>query len=194
MKHGFTISNLRQNNSQTVKTRKIIILEKSQVDNIRGEGDGHSFQDTKGVLPVDYLERGHSMTGRYYADLTRKLRENIKETRHGKLSLSTLFHQDNALAQKSSVAMAATQECGFQPVEHPPYSPDLSHSDLLPIPQDVNRPSGRHFHTDDDVKQAVEAFLEARDATYREDIQMLRHCWTKCVSSQGDYVENTLEY
>ena len=39
-----------------------------------------------------------------------------------------LFHQDNAPAHKSVVAMAALCDCGFELVDHPPYSPDLAPS------------------------------------------------------------------
>ena len=48
---------------------------------------------------------------------------------------------------------------------------------------------GRRFRTDN-VKQAIEAFLEAQDATfYREGIQILQQRWTKSASLQGDNVE-----
>ena len=57
--------------------------------------------------------------------------------------------------------------------EHPPYSPDLAPSDNYVFPKMRKELSGCHFCTDYDVKQAVEAFLEAQDATFhREGIQM----------------------
>ena len=37
-----------------------------------------------------------------------------------------LFRLDNAPAHKSVVAMAAVCDCGFELVDHPPYSPDLA--------------------------------------------------------------------
>ena len=36
-----------------------------------------------------------------------------------------LFRQDNAPAHKSVVAVAVVRDCGFERVDHPPYSPDL---------------------------------------------------------------------
>ena len=101
------------------------------------------FWDVTGVLLVDYPERGHTMTGSYYADRTRQLHEkNIKETftSCGKLSLSVLFHQDNAPAHKSTVAMAANQL-----VEHPPYSPDIAPSDYYPSAKMKVEFGGHHF-------------------------------------------------
>ena len=82
-----------------------------------------------GVVLVDYLDKEHTITGAYYADLLRQLRVKIKQIPRGKLTRGVLFHQDNALAHTSTVAMAAIQKCGFQLVEDPPYSPDLVPSD-----------------------------------------------------------------
>ena len=45
-----------------------------------------------------------------------------------------LYHQDSARAHKSGVAMAAVHDCGFELVDHPPYSPDLAPSDYFLFP------------------------------------------------------------
>ena len=46
----------------------------------------------------------------------------------GKLMKGVPFNQDNAPAHKSVVAMSAVHDCGFELVDHPPYSPDLAPS------------------------------------------------------------------
>ena len=45
-----------------------------------------------------------------------------------------MFHQDNAPAQNSVVAMAAALDCGFELVDHPPYSHNLASSDYFLFP------------------------------------------------------------
>ena len=86
--------------------------------------------------------------------------------------------------------MTAIQECSFQMVEHSPYSLNSAPSDYYLVPKMKKELGSRHFHSDDEVKQPVEAYLEAQDATlYREGIQMLQNCWTKFVSLQGHYTE-----
>ena len=50
------------------------------------------------------------------------------------LTKGVLFHQDNAPAHKPVVAMAAVHDCGFELVDHPPYSPDLAPSGYFPFP------------------------------------------------------------
>ena len=54
--------------------------------------------------------------------------------RPGKLTKGVLFHQDNAPAHMSVVAMAAVRDCGFEVVDHPSYSPDLAPSDYFLFP------------------------------------------------------------
>ena len=45
-----------------------------------------------------------------------------------------LFHQDNATAHISVVAMAAVHDCGIELGDHPPYSPDLAQSTIFCSP------------------------------------------------------------
>jgi len=86
--------------------------------------------DSEGVLMIDYLERGKTVTSIYYAELLRKLRAAIKNRRCGKLHQGVLLHHDNAPAHTSAVAMTAIRECGFELLNHPPYSSDLAPSDF----------------------------------------------------------------
>ena len=79
---------------------------------------------------IDYLQKGQTINGEYYANLLRELRKAIKSKRPGKLTKGVLFHQDNAPAHKSVVAMAAVRDCVFEP----PYSPDLAPSDYFLFP------------------------------------------------------------
>ena len=45
-----------------------------------------------------------------------------------------LFHQNNAPAHKSVVAMAAVHDCGLEIVDHLLYSPHLAPSDYFLFP------------------------------------------------------------
>lgn len=112
---------------------------------------------------VEYLEKGATITGSYYADQIRRFREAIKEKRRGKLRAGVLFHQDNAPAHKAAVAMAVIQEMGFELVEHPPYSPDLAPSDFYLFPRLKKHLRGKKFEDNSEVMAAVEAFLESQE-------------------------------
>ena len=93
------------------------------------------FWDAEGIVLVDYLEHGSTITGPYYADLIGKVRAALKKKRRGKLRRGVLFHQDNAPAHTSSQALAAIQNAGFELLRHPPYSPDLAPSDFYLFPK-----------------------------------------------------------
>ena len=148
------------------------------------------FWDVEGVLMLDYLKKGQTITGPYYANLLTCLRDVLKVKRPGKLSKGVLFHQDNAPSHTSSVTMATIHKCGFELLPHPPYSPDLAPSDYHLFPQLKRQLSGVHFETDDDVIGAVEDYFGVMEKTfYLAGIEALRHRWQKCVDLRGDYVE-----
>ena len=148
------------------------------------------FRDSEGVLLIDYLSKGQTVTGSYYANLLRQLRQKIKENRREKLSLGLLFHQENVPAHKSAVALAAIHDCGFQLVEHPSYSPDLVLSDYYLFPKLKSYLCGNHLATDDDVIIAVNEYLEDQTSKfYEEGTKKLHDRWTKCVDLEGNYVE-----
>ena len=83
---------------------------------------------------MDYLRA----MGENLADLVWKADETIA------------LPQDNALAHRSTVAMAAIQKCGIQLVEHTPYSPDLAPSDYY-LFLEVKKELGCHHFARDDV-------------------------------------------
>ena len=55
----------------------------------------------------------------------RQLREKIKQNLYGKLTRVVFFHEENALAHTSTVALAAVQKCGFQHFENSPHFHDF---------------------------------------------------------------------
>ena len=75
-----------------------------------------------------------TINGEYYAELLRELRQAIKLKRPGKLTKGVLLHQDNTPAHKSLVAMSAVHDCGFELIDHLPYSPDLAPMDYFLFP------------------------------------------------------------
>lgn len=148
------------------------------------------FWDADGILLIDFLERGHTVTGEYYSNLLRQLRAAIIEKRRGKLTRGVLFHQDNAPVHKSTIAMATIREQGFELLQHPPYSPDLAPSDYYLFSYLKKHLAGKRFYTDNEVIEATEGFLRSQDKPFfRREIQMLQERWEWCVTLAGSYVE-----
>lgn len=148
------------------------------------------FWDAEGIIMIDYLSKGETINGEYYASLMKKLREELKNKRRGKLRAGVLFHHDNAPAHRSDVAGAAIRSAGFQLIQHPPYSPDLAPSDFHLFAHLKKHLRGIKFECDDEVMYAVEAFFESQDqAFFSKGINQLAKRYSKCISLKGDYVE-----
>ena len=105
--------------------------KKANVVSSAGKVMASVFCDAKGILFIDYLQKGKTINGEYYAKLLRELRQAIKSKRPGKLTKGVLLHQDNVPAHKSLVAMSPVHDCCFELIDHTPYSPDLAPSDYF---------------------------------------------------------------
>lgn len=151
---------------------------------------GSVFWDSQGLIMIEYLDHGATITGNVYAEQIKKLRREIIEKRRGKLAKIVLFHQDNAPAHKSAVAMAAIQDAGFEILDHPPYSPDLAPSDFYLFPRLKEHLRGTKFEDDEEVKAAVHDFLGTQDEDFfSKGILALEKRYIKCINLKGDYVE-----
>ncbi|UYV64642.1 hypothetical protein LAZ67_3001448 [Cordylochernes scorpioides] len=132
----------------------------------------------KKAKTVPSAGKGQTITGNYYANLVKQLREAIKEKRRGMLSRKIVYHQDNAPSHRSLKAMAANYDSGFEPLPHAPYSPDLAPSDFQLFPHLKQSLSGIHFRSDEEVIDAVTSFFESlKISFFLEGIKALEHRW-----------------
>ena len=93
-------------------------------------------------------------------------------------------------AHKTVNAMAAVRDCGFELVDHRPYSPDLTPSDyfLFPPHKKTHLAVKQYRTGNNEVISAVEDFLEGQgEIFYTTGIQALQHRWKKCGDSRGDF-------
>ena len=164
--------------------------KKAKVVSSTGKVMASIFWDAKGIVFIDYLQKGKTINGEYYAKLLRELGQAIKSKWPGKLTKGVLLHQDNAPAHKSLVAMSAVHDCSLELIDYPPYSPDLAPSDYFLFPDLKKHLAGKRYESDDDVISTVEDFFEGQEENfYATGIRALQHRWKKCVDHRGDYVE-----
>ena len=148
------------------------------------------FWDADGIIFIDYLEKGKTINGAYYANLIRRLRQELIKKRRGKVTRGVLLHQDNAPPHTSQVAKAAIEESGFQLIDHPPYSPDMAPSDYFLFPNLKSYLRGKRFESNYDVISCVNEYFEGKDKSYfREGVLKLEKCCDKCVEVEGHYIE-----
>ncbi|KAK3101641.1 hypothetical protein FSP39_005107 [Pinctada imbricata] len=121
----------------------------------------------EGIPLIDYLQKGQTINGTYYASLLAQLRKILNLcVAESSLVKGEFFHQDSAPVHKSVTAVAAIHDCGFNLIEHQPYSPDLAPSDFHLFPKVKEAISGTHFPSDDDVILAVDGFLTSQEKEF----------------------------
>lgn len=148
------------------------------------------FWDEHGIVLIDYLETGKTITGEYYATLLDKLAEEIKKKRPHLAKKKVLLHHDNAPAHRSMKAMAKLNELGFELLQHPPYSPDLAPCDYFLFTNLKKWLSGMKFTTNEEVEYETDMYFGQKDKSfYSEGIKKLENRWTKCIALKGEYVE-----
>lgn len=148
------------------------------------------FWDSKGILLIEYTKKGETITGASYAITLCKLRDAIKEKRRGKLTAGVLLLHDNAPVHKARVAKAAMQDCGFEEINHPPYSPDLAPSDYYLFPNLKKDLRGKRFSDDEELKAAINTHFEEKSEDYfLQGLEKLISRSNKCIEVLGNYIE-----
>jgi len=92
------------------------------------------FWDKDGILLINYLPKGQCINTDYYSSLLMQLKDILKEKRRGKITKVVLFLHDNAPAHLALATQKKLAYLGFQCLDHPPYSPDLTPSDYHLLP------------------------------------------------------------
>jgi len=107
-----------------------------------------NFWDQDGILLIDYLPKGQTINAEYYSSLLVQLKDTVKEKRHGKVTKGVLFLYDNAPAHRALATQRKLAYLGFQCLDHPPYSPDLTPSDYHLFPGLKKQLKGRQTWLD----------------------------------------------
>ena len=149
-----------------METSTIALQEKVQNPIIRRKLMLRVFCHSEGPVLEHYQERGTTINSvRYNEMLTDTLKSAIRSKNRGLLSKDVVLLHDNACPHTASHTAATLRKLKFEVVAHPPYSPDLAPSDyhLLGLLKEALR--GRRFTSDQEVKEAVHAWLATQPKT-----------------------------
>lgn len=148
------------------------------------------FWDQKGVLLVEFLERGATINADMYCKTLMKLRRAIQNKRRGMLSSGIVFLHDNARPHTARSTVHLIEKFGWDVFDHPPYSPDLAPSDyhlFLLLKQWLQ---SQRFENDDELMTGVTNWLKSLAADFFDaGLKKLVQRYKKCVEVGGDYVE-----
>jgi len=101
------------------------------------------------VIYIDYLEKGKTVTGLYYAELLGRFAAELQKILPHLGKKKVLFHHDNAPAHTSALAKAKLVALGYELLPHPPYSPDLAPCDFFLFPNLKMSLVGQKFASND---------------------------------------------
>jgi len=124
------------------------------------------FWDQDDILLIDYLPKGQTINAEYYSLLLVRLKDILKEKRHGKVTKGVLFLHDNAPAHRALATQKKLAYLGFHCLDHPPYYPDLAPSDYHLFPGLKKQLKGRLFSSDADVIAATETWLDGQPSEF----------------------------
>jgi len=113
------------------------------------------FWDRKGVLLVDFLPYGSTISAGICCNTLQNLRRAIQNKRRGILSWSVVMIHNNARPHTAAAMQNLITTFGWEQFDHPPYSPDLAPSDLHLFLHLKSFLAGWWFHGDSGVKEAV---------------------------------------
>ena len=144
------------------------------------------FWSIHGILHVDVLPKGHTISGAYYADLLDTAFSHLPRT---ELRNKYLLH-DNASIHTAAVVRDKISQLKLKVLEHPPYSPDLAPSDFCLFRHLKKTLRGQAFESPSEVELHVRSVLNELDADFfKAAFEDLVKRWKKCVESNGFYIE-----
>ena len=97
---------------------------------------------------------------------------------------------DNAPAHWALATQKKLAYLGFQPFDHPPYSPDLAPSHYHLFSGLKKQLKGRHFSSDAEVISAAETWLDGQLSDFfLSGLRKLEQLAKKCIELRGECVE-----
>lgn len=149
------------------------------------------FFDITGVIYDHVIPKGTSVTGQYYSNVLKgPFMRKMRQKRQNLLRDGWWFHQDNAPAHTSRLAMETINNLDIQILPHPAYSPDLAPADFFLFPETKKLIKGRHFDNDDDLNNCVMGIFNSFSSKgFQHPFQKWVERWQKCIDSDGQFFE-----
>jgi histone-lysine N-methyltransferase SETMAR len=155
------------------------------------------FWDVKGVIMMEVLPRGQTITADVYCQQLDRLVIALQENRRRRAGDGFVQYQylhDNARPHPARQTIEKLGQIGFCVLPHPPYSPDLSPSDYFLFSCMKSSLWGREFNSAEEIQIALQAWLATKPRSFFADgIRKLPDRWQRCVAHQGAYFEHLAE-
>lgn len=144
------------------------------------------FWDAKGIIHMDFAEKGVKINAAYYSNLVTLARGKRRKQRN----IPLWFLEDNSPVHTASISRTTIEDAGLVRLDHPPYSPDLAPSDFWLFNHLKKHLRGKLFTDKEDLRNCVEHFFRECSPNFFENafLELVKR-WKKCVHENGSYVE-----
>ena len=148
------------------------------------------FWDTDGVILVDVMARGETVTSDVYIRTLQKLKQRYRQVRPNGRPGEMLIQQDNVCPHTRLRTQEAIAKFSWNVLTHPPHIPDVAPSDFHLFGPLKDALCGTKFEDDENMIRAVRTWLREQETSWcREGMHALVSRWHKAVDIDGDYVE-----
>uniref|UniRef100_A0A1B6CWX6 Mariner Mos1 transposase n=1 Tax=Clastoptera arizonana TaxID=38151 RepID=A0A1B6CWX6_9HEMI len=150
------------------------------------------FWDKKGIILVEFMERGTTINAAVYSDTLKKLRSAIQNRRRGMFTLGIVLLHDNVRPHTAARTQVLLNSFGWDIFEHSPQQSRFGGQRFSPFSwyEEMAGMGSRRFTDDEELKNSVSGWLRAQAADfYAEGIEKLVTRYDKCLNNCGNYVE-----
>lgn len=115
-----------------------------------------------------------------------RVQASFREKRPHKQEI--LFLQDNAKPHTAKVTKEKLFQFGWEILEHPPYSPDLSSTDYKAFRSLQNFLNGKRYVTEEETVAAIQQWINGKtQGFWVKGIAALPHRWAQVLEYEGEY-------
>lgn len=148
------------------------------------------FFDRQGAFHVDFLHDRRTINAQYYCDVLDAAKLSFRRKRKTQSVKNVILLHDNARPHSANITRQKVEQFGWEILEHPAYSPDLSPCDFHLFGPLKETLGGQRFDSDQAVETFVLQWLRDRPKSFYDNgIKKLPIRWEKCIARAGDYVE-----
>jgi histone-lysine N-methyltransferase SETMAR len=149
------------------------------------------FWGKDGILLVDYMEKGATITAKYVLRCTSRQTEAATDLQTSRQAFErNLVLQDNASLNKAAITHQKLADLHFEFLKRPAYSPDLAPSDYYLFPNLKKHFRRRKFSSiEEAILTADGCFAAQPKERFLDRLKKLEQRSHKCVELKGEYIE-----
>ncbi|KAF2355749.1 Transposase type 1 [Trinorchestia longiramus] len=157
----------------------------------RDEPPKHFWWSAIGVIHYSFLGDNETINAERYCNDIAVMHARLSEKRPALVNRrGPILLHDNARPHVARMTVQKLTELGYETLPHPPYSPDISHTDYRLVKHLSTFLDGKTFRSKQEVETTFKDFVASQPLTfYQQGINNLVVRWQRCIAAQGLYFD-----